>query len=117
MKLAEIDLKPFYYAAYQSDTMLTDADGNFTGERGPSYGTPTLMHGSMSMAAGRTEAKVFGTALEYDKVIHIEDTVCPFDENARIWIDADTSGDPNYKVARIGVADGFTAIAVKRVRS
>ena len=123
MKLIERDLKEFYYAAYHDRTMIYQ-NGIPTGEYTPGYDTPTLCRGTFSTASGRASEREFGTFIDYDYVIHIEDAVCPFDENAAIWLPCtapyDETGkilqDPDAKVTRISESASHVAIAVKKIR-
>ena len=122
MRLIERDLKTFYYAAY-SDRQMIYEDGIPTGEYTKGYGTPTECRGTFSTASGRATEREFGTFIDYDFVIHIEANVCPFDENAAIWLPGtaplDSKGnttDHDAKVTRISDSPSHTAIAVKKIR-
>lgn len=126
MRLVERDMKLFHYAPYSDRTMIY-ADGVPTGEYTKGYGTPTECWGTFSTASGRATEREFGTFIDYDYVIHIEETVCPFDENAAIWLPGTpiTKAGPNNttvttdhdaKVVRISESASHTAIAVKKIR-
>lgn len=116
MRLLDRDKKTFYYAPYSSRTMIYDGDYP-TGEYTEGYGTPTEMSGTVSVASGRSAEAEFGAFIDYDYVIHIEETPCPFDESAAIWLPGTlTSADPDGRVVRIADARSHTAIAVKKVR-
>ena len=116
MKLIERDLKTFHYAAYLSRQMIYE-DGIPTGERTKEYDDPVEKRGTFSTASGRATENEFGTFIDYDYVIHIEDDVCPFDENAAIWLPGtDPTGEHDAKVMRISEPASHIAIAVKKVR-
>ena len=116
MKLIERDLKTFHYAAYSGRQMIY-VDGLPTGEREKEYGDPVEKRGTFSTASGRATENEFGTFIDYDYVIHIEDDVCPFDENAAIWLPGtDPTGEHDAKVMRISEPASHIAIAVKKVR-
>lgn len=116
MKLIERDLKTFYYAAYNDRQMIYE-DGIPTGESAKGYGDPVEMRGTFTTALGRATEREFGTFIDYDFVIHIEEETCPFDENAAIWLPGtDPTGEHDAKVTRISESASHTAIAVKKIR-
>ena len=116
MRLLERDQQVFYYAAYADRTMIY-VDGIPTGEYTQGYGEPTECMGTFSTASGRASEREFGTFIDYDYIIHIEATSCPFDENAAIWLPGtDTKGEHDAKVVRISESASHTAIAVKKIR-
>ena len=116
MKLLERDMKLFHYASYSDRTMIY-VDGVPTGEYTTGFGTPTECYGTFSTASGRATDKEFGTFIDYDFIIHIEEETCPFDENAAIWLPgSDTKSEHDAKVVRIAETASDTAIAVKKIR-
>lgn len=116
MRLLDRDMKAFYYAPYAQRQMIYE-DGIPTGEYTTGYGEPTQAFGTVSVATGRASDQEFGSFIDYDYIIHIEDESCPFDENAAIWLPGTlTTDDPDGKVVRISEARSYTAIAVKKVR-
>ncbi len=116
MTLTERDMKLFHYAEYNDRQMIYE-DGIPTGEYGKGYGEPVEKYGTFSTASGRATDKEFGTFIDYDYIIHIEDDVCPFDENAAIWLPGtDPESEHDAKVVRISEPATYTAIAVKKVR-
>lgn len=121
MKLLERDKQPFWYANYKSRSMLTNGDISspmYTGERSTTYGTPAKARGTFSEPTGAATPREFGTYIDCDYVVHMDSGVCPFDEQAAIWLhdpvvktgQTTTIKDPEYRVVRI--ADGRTHIAV-----
>lgn len=116
MKLLEIDLQPFWYAQYQERTMIMDGNGLPTGEYSIGYGTPVQAYGTFSENDGAATPREFGTFINYDFVIHIEDEVCPFDEFAAIWKGIEPTEDPNYRVVKIHESKSYTAIAIRQLR-
>lgn len=117
MKLIERDMKVFYYAAYSDRTMIYDTNGFPTGEYTRGYGTQVEAAGTFSSASGRASEKEFGTFIDYDYIIHLEDETCPFDENAAIWLPGtDPKDDHDAKAIRISESASHTAVAVKKIR-
>lgn len=117
MKLIERDMKLFHYGLHHDRTMIADIHGNPTGEYSQEYDEAVEMYGTFSDASGRATEREFGTFIDYDYIIHIEEETCPFDENAAIWLPgSDTEGTPDAKVVRISDPASHTAIAVKKIR-
>ncbi len=117
MRILDRYKKTFYYASYSERTMRYDSNGYPTGEYTNGYSDPVAMKGTISTASGRATDREFGAFIDYDYIIHIEDSICPFDESAAIWLPGtDTSADFDGKVVRISESPTHTAIAVKKVR-
>jgi len=127
MRLLEFDKKPFWYANYNSRTMLTDGDKSnpmYTGERSTTYDTPAQAWGTFSEPVGAATPREFGTYIDYDYVIHMDDDSCPFDENAAIWLEdpvvtegqTTTIKDPTYRVMRIAELRTHIAVAIREMR-
>lgn len=116
MRLLERDKEPFWYANYHNRTMLMDGNGFPTGEYSIGYGEPEQAYGTFSENKGAATAREFGTFIDYDYTIHMEETVCPFDEEAAIWLNHDTNQDPDFKVVRIAELPTFTAVAIRQLR-
>ena len=117
MRLIERDMKPFYYGIHHDRTMIADDHGNPTGEYSQEYEEAVEMWGTISDASGRATEREFGTFIDYDYIIHIEEESCPFDENTAIWLPgADPESEHNAKVVRISESASHTAIAVKKIR-
>lgn len=123
MRLLERDKKPFWYANYVSRAMLTE-NNNYTGERSTTYDTPQMAYGTFSDSTGAATPRDFGTYIDYDYVIHMDEGACPFDENAAIWLSdpvvtvgqKTTIKDPEYRALRIAELRTYTAVAVRQMR-
>lgn len=124
MRTMPINCKTFYYATYSGNTMLKDSDGNYTGETEQSYSNPISAKGNISASKGSTEAELFGTMLDYDKVIVMDASVPTYiDENSVLWIDTmpdldddgatDTPHD--YIVKKVAESINYIAYAVRKV--
>ena len=77
----------FYYATYISKTALTDAGGMKTGEFTVNYSHPIEIRANTSTPDGEATANLFGTHLDYNKVINPCPSDCPIDENSILWVD------------------------------
>ena len=115
MRLLERDKKPFWYANYVSRSMLTE-NNNYTGERSTTYDSPQMAYGTFSDATGAATPRDFGTYIDYDYVIHMDEGACPFDENAAIWLKHSTDEDPDFRVLRIAELQTYTAVAIRQLR-
>ena len=117
MKTLERNKKTFYYATYLGEQMLTDDEGNYTGERGITYSETVEVRGYISPAKGGASAEVFGTQIAYDKTIILNGGGWLIDENTVLYIDADPSDAARYDYKVIGVAESLnhTTIAIAKV--
>ena len=117
MKTLERNKRTFYYATYQGEQMLTDSEGNFTGERGITYSEPVKVRGYVSPANGGANAEVFGTQQSYDKTIILNGGNWPIDENTVVYIDSDPKNAERYDYKVTGVAESLnhTTIAISKV--
>lgn len=113
----------FYYASYSEKKPMKDDYGNRTGEYEIVYGNPVEMKGNISAARGQTVVRQFGEDVSYDRVIVLEDPLCPIDEHAILWIDstpvlaADGTTDTphDYVVTKMARSLNSVAIAVSKV--
>lgn len=118
---------PFYFSLLIENRPVTreDEDSSIlqTGEWEPVYGPPTPLKGNISAAKGKTETNVFGTDLQYDKVIVLADPHTPIDEFSVLYIDRlpilDEQGETetpfDYVVARVARSLNSVSIAVRKV--
>lgn len=130
--------QPFWYALYETTVASygeTDEYGNpiQTGTY-PVYGEVHKAYGNISAAKGEVDARQFGDADNYDKVIVLGDRDTPIDEYAVLWIDreepvTDLYGKPqimdgkyvtpwDYEVTKVGrglPGFGSAVIAVRKV--
>ena len=124
MRLLERDKQPFWYANYTGRTMNEDSNHLLTGERTTAYDTPRQASGTFSINTGAATPREFGTYIDYDYVIHMDDDSCPFDEQAAIWLNDPVStvngktviADPEYRVLRISDLRTYIAVAIREMR-
>ena len=95
--------------------MLTEGQ-NYTGERSTEYDTPAQAFGTFSDSTGAATPRDFGTYIDDDYVIHMDQGACPFDENAAIWLKHSTDEDPDFRVLRIAELQTYTAVAIRQLR-
>ena len=104
-----------HYALYNGKTMLTDAQGNKTGEYTLAYGTLAEMQAVLAPVVGTAEREVFGVDVDYDRTALIYDTACPITEESIVWVDVPTSGKHDYIVKKIAKSLNTVVIALKKV--
>lgn len=105
MRLQRRNLVTIYYALYEgvTDVEETDEYGNpvMTGEHKISYSEPQSIKGNISPASGRVQTDMFGTTIEYSRVLIVDDMDCPIDEHTVLWVDKepefDDDGQPIYE--------------------
>ena len=131
MRTLKRNQTPIWYAQYQRQVELTDADGNYTGEQVAIYGPPSMMMANVSPTTGQSYAESFGYLKDYDRVIMTDWMECPIDENTVLWYDKEPEtipapgGNPgdtvksstgfNYIVRRVAKSLNSIAIAISRV--
>lgn len=122
MRLLSRNCRTIYYCLYSGKTMLTDSNGNETGEYKITYATEVAMEANVSPATGRAAVEMFGNLEGYDKVILTDDVSCPIDVNTVLFVDKSpqydqVSGAPiyDYVVKRVAKSLNSVAIAVRKV--
>ena len=121
MKTLLRNQREFSYCLYVGEDPIIDDYGNETGEYRVTYGLPQAMKANISPATGTSGTEQFGNLEDYDKVI-VHEGVCPFDENAVLFIDKapefDGEGDPlpDYRVRRIAQSINSWSAAVGKIK-
>lgn len=111
---------PLYYCLYRGEQPVRDDEGNETGEKQILYSSPVSLSANISPATGNTSVEQFGNSVQYDKVIVLDDTDCPIDENTVLFIDRDpkfdADGNPlfDYIVRRVARSLNSISIAISR---
>lgn len=122
MRTMKRNKQTFYYALFDSQTALCDEYGNETGEYKTLYCPFVQEEANISAASGTSQAEQFGTSVQYDKVIVLDDLNCPIDENSVLCIDIepafDKDGNPlyDYVVKRIAKSLNSVSIAISKVK-
>lgn len=104
----------FYYAPYLRKERLG------SGYK-PIYGEAVEESGNISPATGSTSVEQFGNNVEYDKVIVLDDTACPIDENSILFVDIEPTKNSNddyvydYIVKKIARSLNSVSIAISKV--
>lgn len=121
MKVMERNKRTFWYCLYDSKEPIIDEDGNETGEEQIVYKPVQSLRANISAASGSSQVEQFGNLAGYDKVIVLDDTSCPIDENTVLFIDKepeyDDDGKPlyDYMVKRVAKSLNSVSIAATKV--
>lgn len=124
MRNLNINKKKIIVLNYLGKTEIV-VGGNKTGSFKVSYSAEQMFMGHISGAKGNAQIEMFGTDVNYDKVIVItlkEKKYLGIDENSVFFIDREPTYDTehlplyDYKVVRIADTINESAIAVEKVR-
>lgn len=78
---------PFYYALFTERVEEEDEYGNKTGTFEVRYGDPVKVKANISTARNAETVELFGTDINYDKVIVMCPADVPIDEHSVLWVD------------------------------
>ena len=123
MRCLDRNKKKFFYALYEKKIPMVDDNGHKTGEYDLVFGKPVALKGNISSSRGETVTRQFGEDLSYDRVIVLDNPMCPINEYSILWIDTkpvlkkDGSTDTphDYVVTKVAPSINSTAIAVSKV--
>lgn len=122
MRCLERNKKCFYYALFDSKDPVKDEDGNFTGEYTMNYKAPVHMKANISPVIGEAQADLFGSDVDYDRVIVVDEPCCPIDEYSVLFIemppDYDEEGNLiyDYIVKKVARSINSVSYAVSKVK-
>ena len=126
MKCLVRNKQTLYYRLWEGVQETVDEDGNIVETNVPVYSDPVKIRANVSVAEGQrfvesTSAQMFGLAIDYDKVIVLDDVNCPIEESTVFYIDKTPYADDgsitayDYRVTRISKSLNSISIAVKKV--
>lgn len=122
MRALERNKTPFYYALYVDKNENVDENSYATGTYTVIYSEPIACKGNISSSNGTVQAEQFGNDVQYDRVIVLDDTSVPLDENAVLWIDKavefDENGSPvfDYVVKKVARSLNSVSVAISKVK-
>ena len=87
MRTLERNKQSFYYAVYLGKKEIIDDYGRHTAEYEVMYSPWKPFKANISPARGESEAELFGTDIQYDRVFVTDDINCDIDENTVLAID------------------------------
>ena len=121
MKVMERNKRTFWYCLYSHKEPIIDEDGNETGGEQIVYKTAQSLRANISAASGSSQVEQFGNLAGYDKVIVLDDTSCPIDENTVLFIDKEPEHGEDgtlmydYRVKRVAKSLNSVSIAATKV--
>lgn len=121
MKLAERNMQTFYYRLYSDKASIIDDDGNDTGQYRVTYSSAVSAKGNISPSSGDAQTDMFGTNVDYDKVLVMNGINSPIDENTILFVGIEPSEDsegnplPNYHVSKVAKGLNYTSYALQKV--
>lgn len=88
----------FYYSSYKDKIPLQDEYGNITGEYEIIRSNPQEYKANISPAKGEIDTRLFGTNVNYDKVIVMDNDSPLIDEYTVLWVDSEPFVDEDGKL-------------------
>lgn len=113
MRMLSKNKVPYWYALYLETVKVLDDDGRYTGTQEIKYSEPIKAYGNISASKGDAYVAQFGTAIDYDAVLCVDDT--EIDENSILWVGTNPTETYNYRVKRVSRSLNGTAIAIKKI--
>ena len=105
-----------WFQVYTGQTEIIDEYGNPTGSFADTYGPLQSAQLMVSPNKGDATLEVFGTLLDYDRVMSTADTTCPIDELTILWLDGTpTAGPYTHYVKQRAPWKNSLVFAVKQV--
>lgn len=122
MRCMERNKQCFYFALFDRKEDVTDENGNLTGEHRVIYYPPVCLRANISAATGEAQTEQFGTDVDYDRVIVVDDVCCPIDEYTFLCIDIPPDYDKegnliyDYIVTKVARSLNSVSYAVSKVK-
>lgn len=117
MRCLKRNQKPFHYALFLRKEKREQGHGYKL-----IYGEPVAVKGNISPANGTTSVEQFGSDVDYDRVIVLDDPDCPIDEKSLLFIDVvpsrNNDGDYvyDYVVKKLARSLNSVAVAISKVK-
>lgn len=105
------------FSLYEGNSNIPDDYGNLL----PKYSETKTLKASISATKGNTENELFGTMIDYDRVIITDDISCPIDEQTILFIDVEPKYDDynqpigDYVVKRVARSLNNISYAISKV--
>jgi len=109
--------KTLYYALYQGQEEILDANGLRTGEYQPSYSKPEKIRMNVAPAQDSIDWNPFGISTPYTKVAMTFDLNSPISETSIVWMDKSTDEPHNYVVVALARSLNVIAYALREVKN
>lgn len=123
MRNLDRDRQECYVARFVGMVREEDERGRLTGKNVPEYESPEAFYPSVSPIRGEAYGTYFGSDVDYDLTLTVDDPAFRVAETDRLWVYAPVGdGSPatgtrehDYVVKRVARKGGFTVIAAKHV--
>lgn len=118
MRALRRNKQTIYFALFEGKEPITDDDGYRTGEYKAKYSNFTSITVNVSAGKGEAQNELFGTNLNYDKVIVTCDLECPIDENSILCVECEPNNDTHafdYVVKKVLRSLNSVSIAISKV--
>ena len=122
MRCMERNKRCFHYALFDRKEPVLDEDGNRTGEHIVLYRNPVCFKANISPATGEAQVEQFGSDVDYDRVIVVDNPCCPIDEYTVLCIDIPPQYDEegnliyDYIVKKVARSLNSVSYAVSKVK-
>lgn len=121
MRTLERNKQTFYYSTYLGKEPVSE-DGYLTGETRKKYSEPIKLKGNISPASGSAQVEQFGSNLNYDKVIVLDNySNCTIDENTVLCVEKEPTYIDDelvydYVVTEVAKSLNSISIAISKVK-
>lgn len=112
----------FFYALFKEKAAIKDEDGNETGEYRLVYYPPKKCSANISPAIGEAQTEQFGSEVDYDRVIVMDNVNCPIDEYSVLCLDRPPAYDDegnliyDYVVKKVARSLNTVSYAISKVK-
>ena len=106
---------PFWYANFLRIEPEFDGDGYETGGQRVVYTDPVKAYANNSPSRGEADPQMFGTDIQYDRVLVMELPALPIDENSILWVGIEPTEPHNYVVKKVADSLNSVAYAIRQV--
>lgn len=120
MRTVQRDRRDIWYALYEGQVDVMDADGNYTGEKRASYSAPVKARMNVSGGKGAAAVEVFGLDSPFKRTAVTGDLATPFNTDTVFWfgVEPGVSADVvphNYRCTDVSRTVNQVVIALEEV--
>ena len=116
MRTVHRDKRIVWYAFYESQTELTDDNGDYTGEYEVSYTAPVKALMNVSGGRGQADVALFGLTQNFSRTAVTEDLATDWNTEMVMWVERDPAEKPfNYRGAAVARTVNQVVLALEEV--
>lgn len=116
MRTSQRDKRTIWYALYQGVTDIRDDDGNYTGEKLPTYSSPIQARMNVSGGRGQAEVELFGVDNPFTHTATTDDLTTNFTTDTIFWFGVGPSTHSyNFRCTGISRTINQVVIALEEV--